>query len=255
MKQRISGLGMCNMIQSPFTSSYLVHSRCLCSGSLSQESDQGSRMVNFCAEMIRRKINKLKNNVSVGCDGQMHYHVEKLSYLDMVLITEDYDRGLVLLAKKLGWPLQTLLYVRRHDSKNSNLTADHLQAIDEFFAYVEQPSERLTESARAWKHDCFEVDGQLYKAANKTYYEQLQNLTQKQSDEVDRHVALLQSANEALADCCSKHPLDVFCSVMYETPYCWNRRTGQWWSPNRPRQQLSMSQEGSSGVAPIACRH
>ena len=179
----------------------------------------------FDAAMIRHKLSHLKSNSFVGCDGQMHYHVEKLSYLDMVLITEDYDRGLVLLAKKLGWPLQTLLYASLHKSTDEHLSQDHLQAIDEFFAYVEQPSERLTESARAWKHDCFEVDGQLYKAANKTYHEQLQNLTYEERHEVETGVALLQSANEALADCCSKHPFDLFCSAMLETSQCWNQPT------------------------------
>ena len=124
----------------------------------------------------------------------MFEQLPRLSELDLVLLTEDFDRSLVLLARKLKWPLQDLLYIRVRESKPDQSKQELLDKVE---AYLSRPLENMTENGKAFTKKCILKDQEIYNEAKEMFQKQLDALSHR---EVEKDVARLQSANQALED-------------------------------------------------------
>ena len=60
---------------------------------------------------LRDALHQLQTNGTLpNCGDPQRSHVPKLAEVDLVLLNEDYDRSLVLMATKLGWGLKDVLH-------------------------------------------------------------------------------------------------------------------------------------------------
>ena len=172
--------------------------------------------------MIRGALKQLKTNGEVpNCGDRQRWHVPKLAELDLVLLNEDYDRSLVLMAKKLGWGLKDVLYTQLRISETGD---EKKSALDDLKAYIDQPLQNMTETGKKFKVDCIDDDKPLYNEAKKRYQQQLSNLTAKEHAEIEKDIGHLQSAVKVLQACCDSSPKDPYCVVLAENAIQWHKR-------------------------------
>ena len=182
---------------------------------------------------LRQLVEDLKSNVSrIDECRAMSRQVPSLSDLDVVGITEDYDRSLVLIAMKLGWELEDLLYLYARESPER--TPEHHQVLDEMKALVQTPLSTLSEAGQEFAKVCYHDDLETYRAANRTYYKQLASLTPDESAKLEKGVASLHSAFETLTTCCEEAPTDPYCQVLV-APYWLDNFPPQGWLESKCR--------------------
>ena len=195
---------------------------------------------------VRDIVRSLQTNGQVPSCGHtslcksspMSVQIPRLSDLDLVMLTEDYDRSLVLLARKLKWPLQDVLYTRMRVSEPDD---GKQELLDEFKAYMSQPLENMTQTGKAYVEKCIQKDKDMYSQAKEMFQKQLDVLSPEDYAQVEKDVARLQSANQVLQDCCMKEPSDPYCVSMEETAMDWHKRTDKGLPP--------------AGVEDALCRH
>ena len=162
-----------------------------------------------------------KYGMQPECGARQHWHVPSLADLDLVLLFEDYNRSLVLMANKLGWSLKDILYISQRVSKNSD---EQEVAIDKLKAYIEQPLWKMTEAGKKFVTSCIEDDKPLYNKVKERYQQQLSSLTPVEHAKVENDIHRLQSAVKDLQACCHSHRDDSYCHVLGENAVKWHHR-------------------------------
>ena len=171
---------------------------------------------------LRRFVSQLRNNGKVpDCGDRQRWHVPSLAEVDLVLLFEDYDRSLVLMAKKLGWGLEDVLYIQLRASSTGD---ERTSAMNDIEAYIDQPLWNMTECGKKLVESCIEKDKPLYNGAKERYRQQLSNLTPKEHAEIEKDIHRLQSAVKVLEACCDSSPHDPYCLVLAENSIHWHLR-------------------------------
>lgn len=190
----------------------------------------------FVAHTIRKTIRELKNNTlnrefltdrfddpcgPQGMPMSRHVPVDKFNTLDFVLLTEQYNLGLVMLQRRLGWSKRDMMYLRLKDH-NEDGPVLH-EAAAELKEYITGPKEHMTTAARNVVETCIEGDEAIYDLAQKKFVSQWQQLSAQEQKEVQDDVKRFEMALENLAACCREDPEDRYCKSLADDNIEWVR--------------------------------
>jgi len=151
-----------------------------------------------------------------------HVPLQHLWRLDLVMLTEEYDRSLVLLRRLLGWSLADLLYLRLKESSG------HQQALaSRFERWLYGAVANTSEGSAAnlmWQRCVLSDETRLYFWAQQRFREQLR-VAAPGIEQEERRFAELQAE---LAAACSgtKAAARPHCARFFEDNLQWNARHG-----------------------------
>lgn len=168
-------------------------------------------------EQVRDALATMKRNEPVLSCGKAgtrmvaQVPLEHFDKLDFVILTEEYNLGLVLLRRYLGWKLEDIVYTRMKDhSVVEDTTLAPLRK------YLSQDDKNLTQAAIDFKKNCMGGDeGELYRRAKDKFWHQYNRLSKEERGEVDAEVKVFEKALQQVQDCCETATRsDKYCKAL-----------------------------------------
>mmetsp|Transcript_26539 Transcript_26539/g.61957 ORF Transcript_26539/g.61957 Transcript_26539/m.61957 type:complete len:394 (-) Transcript_26539:43-1224(-) len=148
--------------------------------------------------------------------------LEKFNKLDLVMLTEDYDRSLLLLRRKLGWSLADLLYLRLKDHGKDRAMQS---AVKELHTLMQKSAGDLTVAANVFVEKCTRSDeAEVYSMAKQRFQQQWNELPERHREQALKDLKRFEAGLDALSACCHDHPDDAYCKVLSEDNIAWNAR-------------------------------
>lgn len=178
------------------------------------------------ADGIRDSIRQLTENTGgdQGCGFQgmrmaHHVPVDKFYALDFVLLTEQYDLGLIMMQRRFAWAKSDIMYLRLKDHTHNF----HVQeALSDLKAYITGPKNNMTGAAQKLVESCIEgKEADIYDLAKTRFASQWHQLDAQAQQDVQIDMRNFQIALADLADCCKSKPEDQYCQILSEDNVEW----------------------------------
>mmetsp|Transcript_73019 Transcript_73019/g.136386 ORF Transcript_73019/g.136386 Transcript_73019/m.136386 type:complete len:394 (+) Transcript_73019:62-1243(+) len=154
---------------------------------------------------------------------QMSDQVSKEAYdaLDFVMLTEEYDRSLMMLRRVLGWRASEMMYRPLKEKEDE----DVLEVVQQLQEFVSRPEGELNHATKVFLEQCAGKGEQdVYKRAVQSFDEQWQRLSASEQQAIEQEVILFQDVREQLAVCCEHNEHDAYCAELLVDNVDWNKR-------------------------------
>lgn len=165
---------------------------------------------------MQHTLDALRRNETVTNCGMSGIRMSKqvplkyLAKLDFVILTEEYNLGLVLMRRFLGWKLKDIVYIRLKSH-----TTTQVDPVAPLRKYLSRDDEELTGAARAFKDYCMGGDeAELYRRATDKFWRQYTGLGSLEKEEVDTEVKDFAVVLQRVHECCEADPKDSYCKAM-----------------------------------------
>jgi len=177
-------------------------------------------------ESIRASIRQLTENRGgdQGCGRQgtkMSYHVpvDKFDALDFVLLTEQYDVGLIMLQRRFAWSKRDMMYLRFKNHHNNLPVQDVLSDLK---SHITGQKEHMTGAAQKLVESCIEgKEADIYELAKRRFDSQWRHFDVQAQQDMQSDVHNYQIALADLADCCKDEPEDHYCQFLSDDNVEW----------------------------------
>eukprot|EP00971_Amphidinium_carterae_P046767 921561-Amphidinium_carterae.1 len=155
--------------------------------------------------------------------------IKKFDKIDVPMLTEDYDRSLLLFRRKVGWSLEDLLYLPLKSHSSDKAMQEALGGLKAVLLHPESltpdspPGAGEVSAAAAFIARCLEgSEKQVYELAKKKFQQQWNDVPQRHKDQLTRDLARFQAALMELSTCCAEHEDDAYCQLLSEDNILWN---------------------------------
>lgn len=180
--------------------------------------------------LVKLERNKTVNNCGpVGTSMSEQVHVDSFHALDAVVLTEEFDLGLMMLRRKLRWKISDMVYIKKKDSPNypPSIKADHRLMEQR----LSSPIDQLNTAWQQMVQRCLQGDELLvYEMAKSKFQSDLANLTARERDAVQAETTHFRALLGQVSDCCKQHRDDAYCHVLKVDNVQWiqqkQRKTG-----------------------------
>jgi len=136
--------------------------------------------------------------------------------LDFVLLSEEYDRSLMMLRRRLGWSMLDMMYYRVPQPEPDEDLQEALEAMDTHFH--KRLGNLNSATINFLRYCAGGNETRVYARANERFWQQWQNLTVEQRHDVETDLVQFQAARQQLQQCCSEHSADAYCQQLLEDP-------------------------------------
>jgi len=175
---------------------------------------EGECILDMALDHVQRVLDALQNDtVPTNCCPQrfkMSFQVpiEKFHELDFILLTDEYDLGLMMLKRVLGWSVRDMLYRRMKSEHDDSL----VQAVDQLQSFLQNTS---TPAIDEFLSECSGGDEiAVYDLARTAFDHQWNSFSAQEQKEINADLEMFQAALAALEECCDRHIDDVLCHHM-----------------------------------------
>mmetsp|Transcript_10879 Transcript_10879/g.24704 ORF Transcript_10879/g.24704 Transcript_10879/m.24704 type:complete len:399 (+) Transcript_10879:52-1248(+) len=154
---------------------------------------------------------------------QMSDQVPKEAYddLDFVMLTEQYDKSLMMLRRVLGWRASEMMYRPLKEKEDE----DVLEVVEKLREFVSRPEGELNDATKTFLEQCAGKEEQeVYARAVESFEAQWKHLSTAEQEAIEQEVALFEQVREQLEACCDQNEQDAYCAALLVDNVDWNRR-------------------------------
>jgi hypothetical protein len=178
------------------------------------------------ADKIRNNIRQLTENrggdQGCGIEGRkmsLHVPVDKFDALDFVLLTEQFDLGLIMMQRRFAWSKSDIMYLRLKDHTHDSGVQE---ALSDLKAHITGHNQNMTGAARELVASCIEgKEADIYDLAKTRFDLQWHQFDAQAQQELQIDMRNFQIALADLADCCKGKPEDQYCKFLSDDNVEW----------------------------------